>query len=125
MTGNLRRTGPGGATTDSSIDYTTASGSVTFAPGETVKTITVSVLGDTLKEANETFTVNLSNPAALSIAGGSGTVTIIDDESPQRAATAGPGASAADLTASQLAAVVVQAEALWQAAYPSAKGMNS
>jgi len=102
------------------VDYTTASGSVTFAPGETVKTITVSVLGDTLKEANETFTVNLSNPAALSIAGGSGTVTIIDNESPQRAATAGPGASAADLTASQLAAVVVQAEALWQAAYPSA-----
>jgi hypothetical protein len=44
-------------------DYTTAGGSLTFAPGETSKTITVAVLGDTTDEPNETFFVNLSNPS--------------------------------------------------------------
>jgi hypothetical protein len=107
-------------TATAGVDYSTGSGTLTFAPGETMKTIAVSVIGDTLKEANETFTVTLSNPSALTIAGGTGTVTIVDDDSPQRAASAGPGASAVDLTASQLTSVVVQAEALWRAAYPSA-----
>src|SRR5205823_3358674 len=82
--------------------------------------IAVSVLGDTLKEANETFTVALSNATALTIVGSAGIVTIVDDESPQQAAAAGPGASAADLTAAQLAVVATQAEALWRSADPSA-----
>jgi hypothetical protein len=42
-------------------DYQAASGTLTFAPGETSKTITVLVYGDRVPEPNETFFVNLSN----------------------------------------------------------------
>ncbi len=42
-------------------DYVTKAGALTFAPGETSKTIAVAILGDTFKEAdNDTFFVNLS-----------------------------------------------------------------
>jgi serralysin len=41
-------------------DYTAVSGTATFAPGETQKTIPVPVLGDTVVEPNETFFLNLS-----------------------------------------------------------------
>ncbi len=62
-------------------DYTAASGTLTFAPGETSQLITVAVIGDTIDEDDETFTVNLSTPdnATLSAAS-SATVTIIDDD---------------------------------------------
>jgi hypothetical protein len=71
-------TGDGGATAGS--DYRAASGTVTFAPGETTKTITVQVIGDRLPEPNETFVVNLSSPTNASIADGQGVGTIVDDE---------------------------------------------
>jgi len=43
----------------SGSDYTAASGTLTFSPGQTSQTVTVSVTGDTLDEADETFTVDL------------------------------------------------------------------
>ena len=42
-------------------DYQAASGTVTFNPSETTKTIPITVNGDLLDEPNETFFVNLSN----------------------------------------------------------------
>src|SRR5438270_730174 len=42
-------------------DYVPTSGTLTFPAGTSTKTITVSVLGDKLKEPNESFFVNLSN----------------------------------------------------------------
>ena len=42
-------------------DYNAASGTLTFAAGETSKTVTVAVRGDTLVEGAETFRVVLSN----------------------------------------------------------------
>src|SRR3954452_12484938 len=50
-------TGNGTATAGS--DYRAASGTLTFAPGETIKTITILVNGDRIGEPNETFVVNL------------------------------------------------------------------
>jgi probable HAF family extracellular repeat protein len=61
-------------------DYQAASGTLTFAPGETSKFVTVQVNGDRTGEANETFLVVLSNPTNATIADGSGEGTIIDDE---------------------------------------------
>ena len=73
-------------------DYVPASGDLTFAPGDTSKTITVQVKGDTLREPDEAFTVALSNPSNTGINQGVGVVTITnDDTSPTGQVTTGPG----------------------------------
>jgi Calx-beta domain/FG-GAP-like repeat len=61
-------------------DYTAASGTLTFAPGETGKTIAISVLGDTVVEPDETFFVNLSSPDGATLADGRGDGTIVNDD---------------------------------------------
>jgi hypothetical protein len=61
-------------------DYAAASGTLTFAPGETTKTITVLVNGDRLAESDEAFAVNLSGATNAIIADGQGAGTIVDDE---------------------------------------------
>ena len=43
-------------------DYTAASGTLTFAPGETAKTVSVALLDDSHDEGKETFSLRLSNP---------------------------------------------------------------
>ena len=43
-------------------DYTAASGTLTFAPGETAKTVSVALLDDAIDEGKETFVLRLSNP---------------------------------------------------------------
>jgi hypothetical protein len=63
-------------------DYEAAAGTLTFAPGETSKTITVAVKGDTRVEANESFFVNLSGAVNAVIGDGQGLGTILDDDSP-------------------------------------------
>jgi hypothetical protein len=67
-------------TATSGSDYQSVSGRLSFAPGETSKTIAVPVFGDRLPEPNETFFVNLSNAQRARIADGTGVVTIVDDE---------------------------------------------
>jgi len=71
-------TADGGATAGS--DYQAAGGTLTFAPGETSKTITVRVIGDRIPEPSETFVVNLSGATNATIADGQGVGTIVDDE---------------------------------------------
>jgi Ca2+-binding RTX toxin-like protein len=59
----------------------TLTGVVTFAAGETVKTITINVVGDTTVEANETFAVTLSAPSAgMSLGTASAIETITNDD---------------------------------------------
>jgi len=67
-------------------DYNTSSGTLTFAPGETTKTITVAVRGDTLVESSETLRVVLSNPTGATISVGTGTGTITDNDQPPASA---------------------------------------
>ena len=57
---------------------------IEFAPGETSKTVTVDVLGDTQREATEQFTVVLSNPNGATVDDGTGVGTILDDDPPQQ-----------------------------------------
>jgi hypothetical protein len=61
-------------------DYLATSGKVTFAVGETSKTILVPVIGDRNAEADEYFIINLQNPKQARIADGQGIITITDDE---------------------------------------------
>src|SRR5262249_36062876 len=61
-------------------DYQAAFATLTFAPGETSKTMVVPVNGDRLAEPNETFFVNLSIPTNAVIVDSQGVGTIVDDE---------------------------------------------
>jgi hypothetical protein len=63
-------------------DYDPTSATITFAPGETAHTFDVLVEGDAIVEANETFTVVLSNAVGAPVSVGTGTGTILDDELP-------------------------------------------
>ena len=62
-------------------DYVGGAGTVTFAPGETLKTVTVSVSGDAVVELDENFTVDLSNAQNAVIADSQGVGTITNDDS--------------------------------------------
>jgi hypothetical protein len=55
-------------------------GTLTFAPGETAKTLIVQVRGDTVDEDAETFVVNLSSPTNATLARAQGTGTITDND---------------------------------------------
>ncbi len=63
-------------------DYNAVSGKLTFARGETSKSIPVTVIGDRIAEPDETFFVKLSGARNAKIvdAYATGVVTIIDDE---------------------------------------------
>ena len=72
-------------TAEAPADYTAEAGStLTFAPGETTKTIEVAVVDDGADEADEEFTLTLSGPVRAGFAGGGSTVaatgTITDDD---------------------------------------------
>ncbi len=67
-------------TATAGADYTAASGTVTFTPGQTSKKISVDVLGDLLDEPNETFTVTLANPSFATITAATATGTITDND---------------------------------------------
>ncbi len=74
--------GTADGTATSGVDYTSAAGTLAFAPGETAKTVTVAILDDTLDEDDETFTVTLSGvqgTAILAVAEGLGTIRDDDD----------------------------------------------
>ncbi|HYO63781.1 MAG TPA: Calx-beta domain-containing protein [Pyrinomonadaceae bacterium] len=62
-------------------DYTAASGSLVFSPGQTTKTVSVPVTGDVVVEGNETFFVNLSGASGAVVADGQGQGVIVNDDS--------------------------------------------
>ena len=72
----------GGGTAMAGIDYISASGFLTFLPGEATKTVLVTVLGDGVIEPNETFGVALANAQGAAVQTGTATVTITNDDSP-------------------------------------------
>lgn len=84
-------------TATANADYTPVTSNVTFAPGETSKTITVNVLGDTTYEAKEYFYVDLTSAKGANIVtnGAEGLrnswimANIINDDSLETMAAAG------------------------------------
>lgn len=69
-------------TATASSDYATVGGTVNFAPGETLKNILVTVIGDLTPELNETFTVDLSNNVNATFGDNQALGTIVDDDNP-------------------------------------------
>lgn len=71
------------ATADGSAnltDYTGLSGQVPFAAGESTKNLLIQVNGDTAVEPDETFVLNISNPANATLGDAQGVGTILNDD---------------------------------------------
>lgn len=82
-------------TANAGSDYTSTSGTLSFLPGQTSKSLTVPLLNDTLNEADETFTLTLSN-ATVALTDSSATGTIFDDDPEPTVAIADASAPEAD-----------------------------
>src|SRR5205807_936854 len=80
LTGSVSSPTHDGTATFATNEYQSNAGTLTFAPTDTTKTITVLVNGDTIYEPDETFTVHLSNAANATIAVADGTATITNDD---------------------------------------------
>jgi len=63
-------------------DYVGERGSVTFAPGQTTRSIGVWVIGDRIREGDETFAVELDEPRGALLSGDASRATgaIVDDD---------------------------------------------
>ncbi len=69
-------------TATSPEDYESQSAILSFAAGETVKTLSVQLKGDWQDEPNELFVVTLSSPSNATISDAEGTGTIENDDPP-------------------------------------------
>src|SRR5262249_43950082 len=70
-----------GTATTGDNGYVAKAGTLTFAPGETTKTITIEVTGDTRREADETFYLDLFGSSGNSLfAKKRGIGTILNDD---------------------------------------------
>lgn len=84
VTVNFRTSGIS-ATPD--IDFVAKTGMITFAPGETQKTVMITIIGDTMPEEDETFEIILANSIGGDIGDGIGRGTILNDDSEDPAPT--------------------------------------
>ncbi|UTG92986.1 Calx-beta domain-containing protein [Geobacter sulfurreducens] len=73
-------TGAGGAATSDVQGGVLPTGTLTFAAGETSKSVTFDVIADTLAEGNETFTLTLTNPSAGIIGTASDSTVVVNDD---------------------------------------------
>lgn len=74
------------------LDYTATSGTLTFQPGETSKTLAVTVLSDRQAEPDETFSLLLTNVSETAALGDpSATATIIDEDRDLAVRSSTPG----------------------------------
>ncbi len=62
------------------VDYAATSGTLTFTPGDTVGNIPITLIADAIDEADETFTVSLSNIVGATAGTVSAQATIVDDD---------------------------------------------
>jgi imidazole glycerol phosphate synthase subunit HisF len=94
----------GGTATGGGTDYTLNAGTLTFAPGETSQTISVSLVDDNIVEPDETVVISLQAPTnATPGTPAAHTLTITDDDAPpvvqfvQADSSAGEGAGTATI----------------------------
>ncbi len=87
-----------GTATAASGDYVATSGSVTIPAGSTSATISVTINGDSVEEANETFNLTLSNGVRATFADVVGVGTIQNDD---KAVVLTPSATVTDCTVAE------------------------
>lgn len=61
-------------------DYLLTDGHLVFDPGETTKHVTVTVISDQYLEGDETFFVELTNAQGAALTKGTGTATVVNDD---------------------------------------------
>ncbi|MEI8072406.1 MAG: Calx-beta domain-containing protein [Planctomycetota bacterium] len=98
-----------GSATVANSDYVATNGTLTFRPGETTKTVAVTVNGDTTLESDEVFSLDLTSPSrGATILTPTATCTILKDETDvpgfQIDLTFGAGVTPAVMTAARAAA---------------------
>ena len=86
--------GTGTGAASSPADFAATTGTLTFNPGDRVKTVRVPVAGDSVDEPPETFSVALSDASGATIGDATGTGTILDDDG-------APALSVEDATAAE------------------------
>ncbi len=67
-------------TAEAGADYMAGDGELSFAPGETERSVTIAVIDDALDEADETFLVQLGEAENATVADGEATGTITDED---------------------------------------------
>ncbi|MDD1413443.1 hypothetical protein MEN41_01875, partial [Dolichospermum sp. ST_con] len=65
-------------TATANLDFTAITGTLTFNPGDTKKTLNIPILNDSLSEADEKFTVTLANPTNAVLGKSTSNVSITD-----------------------------------------------
>jgi uncharacterized repeat protein (TIGR01451 family) len=88
-------------TATSPADFTGSAGILVFTPGETSRTITIPITGDSQQENDELFYVDLSSPTESSISDSRGIATLLNDD-------AAPSISVADSSITEGTGSVVQ-----------------
>jgi hypothetical protein len=105
-------TGDGTATAPS--DYLSRLGTVSFAPGQTVQTFDVQIVGDTRREETEVFGVGVGNPVNARVGDSIGLGVIVDDDGGNAPGTGngtgsgtgtGTGTGSADVTPPKISIV--------------------
>jgi autotransporter-associated beta strand protein len=95
-------------TATAGTDYTATSGTLTFAPGQTSKPVTVTVLGNPFFAAGRTFTLTLSGPSNATLGTATGTATLTSQLVPANVTPAGGGGQSAAVGTGFAAPLVVQ-----------------
>jgi hypothetical protein len=79
MTATVAYSVTGGSAGNNGVDYTLSPGELTFAPGETLQSIPVTISHDDLPENFETVEIVLSQPTGIKLATARLILTIVDD----------------------------------------------
>ncbi|MCF6323920.1 MAG: hypothetical protein L3J89_06305 [Gammaproteobacteria bacterium] len=82
-TSDITATAPG--------DYQSKNATLSFAPGETSKTVMINVITDVIAELDETFKLTLSNPGNADLSDAVGVATIINDDTDSTVLLSNPG----------------------------------
>ena len=84
---------------EAGMDYESVSGTLTFAPGESNKTLSVSLVDDGIDEPTETFVMTLSSAANATIHTATANGTILDNDDAPRLSIRGASGGEGDVLA--------------------------